>query len=747
MEFWEFLLQQEGDRSWLPLESANVEILEGRYRIVARSSRPNTILEIKVTQPDPDEMPSSRRIQKRSGKTNPQGLVVIMPFTRLQPGDWELRCTGDLMDDMLGNGWSQTVHLQVLPIELDFGWQDDDFTEATVTGAESVTRAEGTAFYLEPDSTLDIDTPSNSPSEVLVPPIELPVERPVAAIASSEILVENPPVLAQVPEAAAIEEFQTTELQPTETEFTETQSTEAIAVISPAEIQTLCLVLPQETWVAQRNQSLTLTGTIAPLEESAGLSPPQLGQLRIRLFDPQNSKLLFDHYYSVQEDRTLPIPFACELSLPTNSPIYLMLGELALYGIAESGKLPPVLATQSFNVTTELHELLETIANNFPNPDLALPPQATVPKEAQLAKVDLSFFNIPPVTQTVLKFQSSDQNFLPPQLHPKLHPKLHSQQQPTHLAKTQRLDLPSFSTNGTESSDRPPTNPEETAQTQEIIVLDTAVIAEIVANISNPAKVEAANSADHAIVKAAPEAPSAQETAIAPAAEQAPIERVDELIGDWDEDWEIAADGTLYGRQTQRKEPASAEERAFQSLNLQNRFLNRLQTLATDPEISDWLREPTPPNPANSINQEIVVDDDKPALAKTNPVFSFSQASEPVPIPQVEVPAGELIAGQPINITVRLPKSAARIYAKLWVRDRQLRILIENPRWLIDFKPDGFGALKAQTVVTLPLGCMEVQFEAIAIEMTSQSESQRTIVCCSVISPELSVLSLEELGG
>jgi hypothetical protein len=94
---------------------------------------------------------------------------------------------------------------------------------------------------------------------------------------------------------------------------------------------------------------------------------------------------------------------------------------------------------------------------------------------------------------------------------------------------------------------------------------------------------------------------------------------------------------------------------------------------------------------------------------------------------------------------VRLPKSATRVYAKLWVRDRQLRVLIEGPRWLIDFKPDGFGALKAQTAITLPLGCMDVQFEAIAIDMTTQDESDRAIVSRAVISPELSALSLEEL--
>ena len=35
MKKLEFLLQKEGDRAWLPLETPDVEILEGRYRVVA----------------------------------------------------------------------------------------------------------------------------------------------------------------------------------------------------------------------------------------------------------------------------------------------------------------------------------------------------------------------------------------------------------------------------------------------------------------------------------------------------------------------------------------------------------------------------------------------------------------------------------------------------------------------------------------------------------------------------------------
>ena len=428
MEFWEFLLQKEGDRSWLPLESPNVEILEGRYRVVARSSRPNTILEIKITQQDLNETPPLRRIQKRPGKTNPQGLVVVMPFTRLQPGDWELRCTGDLMDDMMGNGWSQMVQLQVLSPDLDSGWHDDEYTEVNLTEAQGTFSSEANG------SELVRTVETVRPSEVSVPPIKVPI----APIATPEVSVEQSPVLveagwaeraAEISQPSAIAAVQPLAAQPVAT-------TEMIPLESQSLLkrQPLRLRLTQETWVVQRNQPFILTGKIAALEEqpdSALSSASIQGQLYVRLFDPQNSQILTEQYYRVPEHQPLPIAFACELSLPASSPTYLILGEVALYGVAQPGEVPLVLATQSFNVTTELHELLEAIANNFPNPDLVPPPQARA-KDAQVAEVDLSFFNIPPVTQTLLNFQSSEQNSLPPQLYP------------THPAKVHRLDLPSF---------------------------------------------------------------------------------------------------------------------------------------------------------------------------------------------------------------------------------------------------------------------------------------------------------------
>ena len=87
---WEFLLQQEGDRSWLPLESPDVEILEGRYRVMVKTAVPDTMMDIRITHESTDEFPTKRRTQVRSGETSAKGLLLVIPFTQMQPGIWEL---------------------------------------------------------------------------------------------------------------------------------------------------------------------------------------------------------------------------------------------------------------------------------------------------------------------------------------------------------------------------------------------------------------------------------------------------------------------------------------------------------------------------------------------------------------------------------------------------------------------------------------------------------------------------------
>jgi hypothetical protein len=116
MEHWQFLIQEQGARSWHILESPNLEILEGHYRVLARSNLPNTDVEVRVTHSSTESVQPTRRIFKRSRRTNSEGLMAVIPFTYFQAGVWELRCSGDLMSDLLGKSWQYSVQVQVFSL-------------------------------------------------------------------------------------------------------------------------------------------------------------------------------------------------------------------------------------------------------------------------------------------------------------------------------------------------------------------------------------------------------------------------------------------------------------------------------------------------------------------------------------------------------------------------------------------------------------------------------------------------------
>ena len=64
MEYWEFLIQREGDRGWRTIETGNLQLMEGKYRIVANSDITNTQIQIRVTHQTADSVPQ-RRSQSR----------------------------------------------------------------------------------------------------------------------------------------------------------------------------------------------------------------------------------------------------------------------------------------------------------------------------------------------------------------------------------------------------------------------------------------------------------------------------------------------------------------------------------------------------------------------------------------------------------------------------------------------------------------------------------------------------------
>lgn len=110
MASWEFLLQKYDDIKWYPATSSNLKLEPGKYRILAKSNRFNRLVDVRISIPDKEKQYHQRRI-------NSQGLVMIMPFTKLIAGtSWNISCCGDVFSELLGEGWRESISLNILPV-------------------------------------------------------------------------------------------------------------------------------------------------------------------------------------------------------------------------------------------------------------------------------------------------------------------------------------------------------------------------------------------------------------------------------------------------------------------------------------------------------------------------------------------------------------------------------------------------------------------------------------------------------
>ncbi len=926
MKFWEFLLQKEGDRSWLPLESPDVEILEGRYRVVARSSLVKTPVEVCITHQVWDEVSPRRRVQKRTGRTNADGLLVVIPFTRLQPGIWELRCTSDLMADMMGDSWQYFVQLQVLsqdsetaedwepdwqpaideepqesaamagsssaisletgsetpseeliassPVGQDSDEQDsdeqnfdeqnsdeelvalltaehvpDDAPASPSPAAEQIDQTSETMAnpaatpllpILESVSPEPASLESASPELVSLEPLQVEAELVEAAESHDSVELGSPPPEntsgntpvfppEAVPDTALIEPdlepaslpelsitAQSSDLLQMATEVSdlfqiaeniseqvveslfkqfdrETDSSQATSQTNPASHPSgttlrdsapaspaFKIALEKETYTVQRGQVLSLHGQIEALsgdEAHTGAIAPT--KIQVRLQDPQSGEVLAQVQ---QEVAPLPFSFACDIPVPAISQTHLLLGEVALLGHAE-GENIPVLAVQSFSITADVNDLLEAIANDFTESEAVQPPLtavATASTTHSHSNLNLTFLNLASNPAPPALFQTSTQPALPPQLHPP------NPAQP--VAKPLQLPLiktavaPQSESLTSESlTSEPPVNEigdsvnvdpvdvdsidsvdvdleqVSTQLTDDLdAVTDTLLLTQSIAAEVEP-KVSAVEDEQ---IEPPPLAPTPPDAGLTEPEVASPEGRA-----------ELAA-------LPPAKEP-SPEEQAFQALKLQERFWSRLNSLMGDLQFSNELWESTLPEgespslelpgvessglieaapssaiekaaPASSdldlVAQEVVVDDEEGSAGQSGrqgrspldpPEGLVLPEDEPVPTPQLELQTGELTAGKPVNVFVKLPSLRPRIYVKLWVHDRQTRSLLDGPRWLIDFSPNGLGDLETSTQLTVPFGCFEIQFEAIAVEITTQRESHKVSVHRVVVPPDL----------
>lgn len=148
---------------------------------------------------------------------------------------------------------------------------------------------------------------------------------------------------------------------------------------------------------------------------------------------------------------------------------------------------------------------------------------------------------------------------------------------------------------------------------------------------------------------------------------------------------------------------------------------------------------------------EFVVEEEQPGKPE-NSLSSLGESSgdetevEALPTPELDVPEGELTAGQQIRVRVKVPMRQPRLGVKFWVVDLQTRSLVEGPHWLGDFYFDAWGNLETSFQMTVPFGCLEIRFEAISSDISTKQESHKAQINRSVVPPDLPQFS-EDLNG
>ncbi|HEY9873453.1 MAG TPA: hypothetical protein V6D12_08440 [Candidatus Obscuribacterales bacterium] len=883
MEYWEFLLQKEGDRSWLPLKTPRSKIKEGRYRVAAHSNRPNTDVEIRLTHQEIGKGTQQRRSATRSHRTNAEGLLVVLPFTYLKPGIWELRCSSDIISDLLGETWHKAIQLQVVAKSAAISASPETPLDTTSTPAEAILHpdlkipieiqaeaanpvpaVETSPSPVTPLNTLATETlTSNQAANVQVQPAEeiAAISQPESNSATethpeaanpvpttSEIIEQNTsadvgnysgagtdlpisftdsPDNEQLslasdahqihddnpntsPEDLLIEEslqnleqfleqlFDPLLEEAQESESGENGNTapgttpsprkEADAIVFSTEptrdnLQASILSLNQSTFVARRGEPLRLSGQVNVKAGSAttnGLSSIFQGAMRLELRNPQNSQLLLD----VEQPLSEQVPtfaFKCNFPIPKNCQTRLILGTVTLH----DAKLA-VLASQAFTITVDLEELIEEILVPKPDPvpgefgeeDLPEPPpEVPLAQDEEPEGLNLTFFDLIKAQPTFQPLRPAASHPLPPQIYqptsnrkaskvpelPKL-PKLPIDP----LLETAEEELDEAMLEVGSDGSRRDSAPEEEAAGLGI----NSQLGE--ASVASPSGGDASGS-DHSLVNSEPEMQPAEEDppfAPEPAFKALKLperfwSRLNalatevELPEELPKDEETSADSSeivldlLFDSPFDLSEDGSERDSPFDSPD---------ETSAESPEIS--LEGSTANASLDWGTQEIVIEDEdlpvqEPPASEmleaelsrliqmtqptSKPLGSYEEREdEQVPTPELIVPTGELIAGESLVVRVILPPESESIYVKLWVKDRQSRSILEEPRLLVDFPPNESGTLETMTQLTVPFGILELRLEAIAINSHTHRESHKVTVDRVVVPPDVPQLFIDD---
>ncbi|MDD1427372.1 hypothetical protein MEO94_23450 [Dolichospermum sp. ST_sed9] len=806
MENWQFLIQKQGDHTWRTLDSPNLKIWAGNYRVLARSYLNNTAVDVRVTHISIDEVPPKRRVLKRSRRTNSEGLMAVIPFTHFKPGIWELRCSGDVMSDMLGKSWQRTLIIQVSPPDTSptlptsgqtphGGLEESDLASEADTEVNIVMN-HGTPVWFKGETTEQI-------LQNLLD-LALPKDEPLL----DEETIENAPTL---PPPLALN-----------------------------------LSLDQDTYIARWGDNFIIHGDVEVNEienlENERFSMDGLCQLRleIALRSPLESKI-FKQIQQPLTDQVLPFSFSTRIDIPHNCESKLLLADINLYGaLTDVGKVI-LLANHTFTITANVTELL-SLQTSQSHARESLPASNPSVKPKPSIKIRLELFNLaktPKLAQFHI-LKPSPNHPLPPQIKPVVSWKVLSPQLPNlphnptpeittaseqdSLTKTlaihpidlkklvikpvnttfpylkrlkvkvanreivnDKLDVeelatlnksPQLPTVGTLSAKILELPTDDLSLTDESMIDDTSyaeLIAEIVAGVIKSEELDVVDTGENFLVPNGEEldvvdtgenflVPNGEELDLVDTGENSP------LLQQWIDSQgylltESLAEGSLDNDPGEETQPIDVEvllsgEIQTQEAPIADNFLLEFN----EPEIVTFTSLiPTQPV---WLSQEIVIDDlviklDADSLSdeaieennysplledETTPDFS-SVMMESLPTPQLYLPEGELVAGTSVIVRVKLSEVSSSVAVKLWVEDYQTRSLLDGPHILPDLRSNAWGEGEGGIYLKIPFGCLEIRLSAIALDQATQQESNKVTIIKTVIPPDLPKIELDEILG
>ncbi len=345
MEYWEFLIQREGDRGWRTIETGNLQLMEGRYRIVANSHLIDTQIQTRVIHQTTGLTTPQRRSQSRTQMTNSSGVLVIIPFTQIQSGMWQFVCTGTTA----GASWQRQLKLRVLsrlpvpsanatpPLAVELLDCSSDPAQAKIerSNADPDSYLKPTPQSLKIEQDEDLPTPT-------APMV------PISMVGGQEWADGLDRLLEQ------IERDSLRVTTKTATAQSILAGTIQIDQIVNSSSQLISLDRSTFSGIVPGHQ-LTISGTcnLHRLKPNP-IQSAKVTRLSICLRHPQTSEIL------VAIEQSLPagidaFAFRGQLGLPTASKISLLLGEVNLYD-----KHHIQLGSSGFTVTLNLNPLQES---------------------------------------------------------------------------------------------------------------------------------------------------------------------------------------------------------------------------------------------------------------------------------------------------------------------------------------------------------------------------------------------------